>query len=216
MKVLIVETSPERDTDEYCRKYLKFVSERRREKAERMRSERDRRTSVAAELALRLQIKEILNISDDMIDFTTGEHGKPFLKNYEDFHFSISHSGNYAVCVCSSLPVGVDIENNDRGNEKIAKRYFTADEYRCIYETGETDFAKVWTSKEAYVKYTGNGLSEGLDTFSVLDGSTGCRFVTTELPSGYTVTVCTASDESIIFEVVSSEMIFGKYEKNSQ
>ena len=174
LKIIIIEADGNCDISGY----IKFISAERQERAARIRSDRDRVLSVTAELAVRKEIITELGMENQDISFDYGEHGKPFLHGRGDFHFSFSHSGNYIALVCSRENAGIDIERKDRGNEKIARRYFTGDEYSRIYgNTGQNlSFAEVWTSKEAYIKYTGEGLSRGLNTFSVLDGSTGCRF----------------------------------------
>jgi len=81
------------------------------------------------------------------------------------------------VCF-SDKEVGVDCEDTrarkDRKPdfENVARRFFTADEqeYIAYGEPGaEERFFEVWTAKEAYMKYTGNGFSEGFQSFSVFN-----------------------------------------------
>lgn len=211
MKVLIVKADTERSFDEYCGKYVRFVSDERRARLDRMRSERDRITSLTAELTVRMVISDTLGLSNDEIFFDYGKHGKPFLRGHSDFHFSFSHAGEYVAFVSSDTPAGIDTESGKRGNEKIAKRCFTENEYSAVYERGTESFVRIWTCKEAYVKYLGTGLSEGLDTFDVLDGSTGCRFESFDVPGGYTATVCTVSDEPLTAEFITAEQVFGYF-----
>lgn len=205
LKIIITETDGNCDISGY----IKYISSERQERAARIRSDRDRVLSVTAELAVRKEIITELGMKNQDISFDYGEHGKPFLHGRGDFHFSFSHSGKYIALVCSRENAGIDIERKDRGNEKIARRYFTGGEYSRIYgNTGQNlSFAEVWTSKEAYIKYTGEGLSRGLNTFSVLDGSTGCRFERFDLDE-YTVTVCTESEDEIYCEIIKSEEIY--------
>jgi len=211
LKVLIVKADTGRSFDEYCGKYVRFVSDERRARLERMRSERDRITSLTAELTVRMVISDTLGLSNDEIFFDYGKHGKPFLRGHSDFHFSFSHAGEYVAFVGSDTPAGIDTESGKRGNEKIAKRCFTENEYSAVYERGTESFVRIWTCKEAYVKYLGTGLSEGLDTFDVLDGSTGCRFESFDVPGGYTATVCTVSDEPLTAEFITAEQVFGYF-----
>lgn len=208
MRVLVVKADTGRNFEEYCGNFVKYISPERQARVGRMRSERDRITSVTAELTVRYVIISELGIPNDEIEFEYGEHGKPFLKEREDFCFSFSHAGEYVVFVSSDEPVGTDIENISRGNEKIARRYFQEDEYRSIYVEHSRSFAEIWTSKEAYVKYLGTGLSQGLDTFNVLDGSTGCSFRHFSVPGGYEAAVCMKSDRKINVEFTDAESIF--------
>ena len=39
-----------------------------------------------------------------------GEHGKPYLQDYPEVHFNLSHAGNRVMCVVSPEPAGCDIE----------------------------------------------------------------------------------------------------------
>ena len=50
----------------------------------------------------------------------------------------------------------------------IAGRFFTACEQRLIARDSSL-FFDIWTAKEAYLKYTGEGLAGGLGSFSVVD-----------------------------------------------
>ncbi|MCL2089402.1 MAG: 4'-phosphopantetheinyl transferase superfamily protein [Oscillospiraceae bacterium] len=82
--------------------------------------------------------------------------------------FSVSHSGKYWICALSGGRVGVDLqERSKRHSKRIAERYFHPNE--CEYISGGGDFFEVWTAKESYVKYTGQGISGGFSSFSVVE-----------------------------------------------
>ena len=212
MEILVVKADPEADFDSSCGRFVKYISPERRERVERMRSERDRITSVLAELTVRIQIILHTGMKNEDIRFDYGEHGKPFLHGREDFQFSFSHAGGYVAFVCGCRSVGVDIERTDREKENIARKYFTENEYEAIYTRREKTFAEIWTAKEAYVKYLGTGLSKGLNTFDVLDGSTGCRFVSFDIPGGYTATVCLDTDDEVTCRVITADEVFEYYD----
>ncbi|MDR0852344.1 MAG: 4'-phosphopantetheinyl transferase superfamily protein [Clostridiales Family XIII bacterium] len=115
-------------------------------------------------------------------DIRRGAHGKPSFADpmLKHIHFSISHSGRYWAVLIGSDEVGLDIEDTSaraRGADRlrrIGERFFAADEANFLWES-ETDaalaerFYRIWTAKEAYVKFTGEGLTRGLNTFSILD-----------------------------------------------
>ena len=211
MEILVVKADPEADFDSYCGRFVKYISTERRERVERMRSERDRITSVLAELTVRIQIILHTGMKNEDIRFDYGEHGKPFLHGREDFQFSFSHAGGYVAFVCGKRSVGVDIERTDREKENIARKHFTENEYEAIYTRRKKTFAEIWTAKEAYVKYLGTGLSKGLNTFDVLDDSTGCRFVSFDIPGGYTATVCLDTDDEVTCRVITADEVFEQY-----
>ena len=67
-------------------------------------------------------------------------------------------------------PVGVDIQRvKETRQEKVAQRYFTADEQEYFKARGDDSFFILWTRKEAYAKYTGRGLNGELSQISTLD-----------------------------------------------
>lgn len=105
------------------------------------------------------------------------EHGKPSFDGDVKFKFNISHSGTKAMCVMSEHEVGCDVEQVRKANIKIAKKYFSADEYTFIMsfhtEAEKMDaFYRIWTLKESYIKCTGFGLSLPLKNFSIrFDGA---------------------------------------------
>jgi len=107
------------------------------------------------------------------------EKGKPFFTGLQAagqegtpaVHFSVSHSGDWWGCLMAAESVGFDLEviREKVNYEKIARRFFTEDECELILTNGADAFFDVWVRKEAYVKYLGSGLAEGLDSFSVVE-----------------------------------------------
>lgn len=83
--------------------------------------------------------------------------GRPYFKDCPLF-IGISHSENKAICVLSDKPVGIDIENVRKANYKVAKRICSDDELSYIGGNDER-FFEVWTAKEAYSKFTGEGIA---------------------------------------------------------
>ncbi|QOX63277.1 4'-phosphopantetheinyl transferase superfamily protein [Anoxybacterium hadale] len=95
--------------------------------------------------------------------------GKPYFEGRNDIFFSVSHSGNWWSCLMAEEEVGFDLEviRHRKNFEGIAARFFTEEEYQYVLQNGLSGFYEIWVRKEAYVKYLGTGLSEGLRTFSV-------------------------------------------------
>jgi len=114
-----------------------------------------------------LLLKNVLGINDDA-QLIYGEKNKPYLV-YNNVFFNISHSGEYVVLAISSNECGVDIEKIENYNEKVAERYFTADEYQHLKKINQNDlFYRMWTAKEAIMKAVGLGISMIPNSFSVL------------------------------------------------
>lgn len=95
--------------------------------------------------------------------------GKPYFEGCSGIFFSVSHSGNWWGCLMAAEQVGFDLEviRNRKNYEGIAARFFTEEEHQYVMRNGIFGFFEIWVRKEAYVKYLGTGLSEGLRTFSV-------------------------------------------------
>jgi len=94
--------------------------------------------------------------------------GKPYVES--DVHLSVSHSGDYFICIIADKPVGIDVqERKSNKASKIAERYFSDLEREYVEENGENGFFTVWTRKEAYSKMTGEGLAEIIRGTEVLD-----------------------------------------------
>ncbi|MGN0164272.1 MAG: 4'-phosphopantetheinyl transferase family protein [Candidatus Ornithomonoglobus sp.] len=190
MRIKIVYADTEQPFGAY-EKYLPLISAQRREKIERLRRDRAKIMSLLTGLLIRKEISEQLSIPPKELAFGYGEHGKPYLLNNENYHFSVSHSGNCIAFAGCDAPVGIDVERIREAKLKIARRFFTKNECSFIEKSAEpdTDFFKIWTAKEAYVKMLGTGLSKSLTSFDVLNNSLNCGFCTRLLP-GYALTVC--------------------------
>jgi phosphopantetheinyl transferase len=84
---------------------------------------------------------------------------KPYLPN-EQFHFSISHCGNYAaVIVSTDKRVGIDIEVFTDKIEKISHKFLHEEELAAM-NGNEDKFKKqaiAWSAKEAMFKWWGLG-----------------------------------------------------------
>lgn len=88
-------------------------------------------------------------------------------------YLSISHSGRYVLCAADLFPCGCDIEEvQDKRDElALARQFFHPAETAALEgiqsETARRDmFFILWTAKESYLKYTGEGLLRPLSSFS--------------------------------------------------
>lgn len=147
---------------------LAQVSEGRREKVLSYKVREDQKRSLAAGLLLEYIIGE-RGYSGQQVE--VGENGKLYLPEVDDFFFSLSHSGKYAACVISDVPVGVDIQQKRETKANIARRFFQNAEVEMIEKQSKENqadlFFRYWTGKESYLKLTGKGILGGLDGFFV-------------------------------------------------
>ena len=96
------------------------------------------------------------------------QRGKPYLLQENQIHFSVSHSGGLWGCAVWNSPVGFDLEQiRTVDMEEIACRFFHPEETDYVLQNRGDSFFTVWTAKESYVKYTGEGITESFREFSV-------------------------------------------------
>ena len=120
--------------------------------------------------------------------FHFGEHGKPYLTNYEGVYFNISHCREAVVVGVSGKEVGIDAEGKRSFSESLLKRAYNEEEQASVMKATEPEkeFARLWTRKEAWFKWTGTGiLLDHLDTTEADATKAGCHIVTAQVtPSG--------------------------------
>lgn len=131
-------------------------------------------------------------------DIAVAENGKPYFKNRQNLHFNISHSKDMAAIVIDHMPVGIDIEKIRHADFRIAKRFFTENEYKWISDAHNTEerekrFFTIWTGKEAYTKMLGTGLRTPINTFDVLEEKIKSKLLYKDIER-YILCVCSESD----------------------
>jgi 4'-phosphopantetheinyl transferase len=114
--------------------------------------------------------------------------GKPFFSDIPELHFSISHSGTRILCAIDSRPVGVDIELLTPRQPQLPRYSLTSEEYTKYLSLGGTwdAFYTLWTKKEAWSKYTGDGIGK---SFRQPPQETGLNYET-YVGSDWRATVC--------------------------
>lgn len=87
------------------------------------------------------------------------QYGKPFLCEYPDIHFNLSHCKKGVACVVSSRNAGIDIQEYSDYNSSAAD-FFMCREEKERTEAGDrkTEFTRIWTLKESLGKYMGRGI----------------------------------------------------------
>ncbi len=173
-------------TDEEFLRMYQLSDKQRQEKADRLKHLPSKKLSLAAGMLARVSIAQKLNLRPEDISFRNHKGGKPYAEGL-DIHFSLSHSGNLAVCAISDKPVGIDVEQNKKANFNVARRCFTKAELQYVLsrkEKSQQRFFEVWTKKEAYVKLLGTGIQDFLK-FNVV----GNKTIDTIFYQNYTVSV---------------------------
>lgn len=144
------------------------------------------------EKLLEIGIKEEYGLNLAYEPRGTGEHGKPFFTLRPSLHYNISHSGGYVVCILTGQEVGIDIQIHREINyERMLRRMVPADMIDDIMSAGNVQeaFFTQWVLREAYIKWTGEGLSRDLRTISMDSGF----YTLFDIEPGYSGAVWAAS-----------------------
>ena len=185
MKIYIDDTYQEIDLNAV----LPQLSEQRREQVLRFKHEGSRKQCAAAYLLLKRALKEVYGIDENPV-FEYDEGGKPTIRGHADIHFNLSHCAKAVACVVADRPVGIDVEETCRYKDNLARYAMNDEEYDQITHSDNPDltFTKLWTMKEALLKYTGEGLRRDIKTVLNLSPASEVEFHT-ETHEGFILTV---------------------------
>lgn len=157
-----------------------MLSPDERERAARFHFEQHRRRYLIAHIAMHEILGRYLQIDPATLFFDLGSNGKPRLPAAlasSGVDFNLSHSNEMALLAVNRIgEIGVDIEyaKPDFKFQEIAERFFTAKEVAAMRslptELQRQAFFKCWTSKEAFLKAKGTGLSGKLDEVEITPG----------------------------------------------
>jgi phosphopantetheinyl transferase len=112
------------------------------------------------------------------------DSNKPLLMN-EEFHFSISHCGDFAAAIVSeNNVVGIDVELIQAKIEFIKHKFLSEAEQRLLPAPDAQMLTLLWSSKEAVYKWYGRGGVDFKNHILIknisITGDTGmvtCRFM---------------------------------------
>ncbi|MEH1925092.1 4'-phosphopantetheinyl transferase HetI [Nostoc sp.] len=139
-------------------------------RAERFYFPKHRQHFIAGRGSLRTILGRYLGIKPSQVQFNYQHRGKPVLADtFADsgLAFNLSHSQELGLCAVNcTRPIGVDLEyiRPMSDLEALAKRFFLPREYEMLRSLSPNQqqevFFRYWTCKEAYLKATGDGLSQ--------------------------------------------------------
>lgn len=152
-----------------------ILSAEERTRAERLRHQTDRTAFIVAHALLRVTLSAYLDGPPSGWTFEFAPRGKPRLagRHAHSLEFSLTHTRGLVACAVARGPVvGVDVERVEAGSSRLTSlaRYLSDDERtaaaRLPAQRHGERFTELWTLKEAYLKATGEGLHDRLDTCS--------------------------------------------------
>ena len=190
--------------------YFPFLSHIRQEKILRLRSESDRTQSIMTELLLRKVAGDFLQIRGEEITLCEAASGKPYFPFFPEYHFSLSHTEGAVLVAVSDQPIGADIEHSRFVEEAVFDRVLTRSERKAmlLHSAGaKASFLEIWTRKEAYLKWTGEGLFVSLDKIDTTKSYKDGLFFTSSF-HGYTFSLFgNISEEETIIQPFSQKDI---------
>lgn len=175
-------------SDEQSQAFLRCLPKERQNQIGKLKKRETAQKKTLSGIFLQYGISKVSGIDITQIRYGYGEQGKPYLNvdNHEGNlaflpEFNLSHSGRYAVLAVSDKPVGIDIEKMKGNRLAVAKRCFHKKEYEDIMAQPDEAsrnyrFLEYWTMKEAYVKWTGDGLRLPFDSFTITRENAGFSF----------------------------------------
>lgn len=226
--VLHLHSGEEENGRSLLRETAECVDPVRRKKAERLKGTGAKTASLGAGMLLQKMAQdlidgtentEILFLEEDVLretlqermrrektgtlsfSYEYGDLGKPRIVNFPK-KFNLSHSGEYVICAVGDGEVGADIQKWVPYKERTAERFFAPEEWKLLQELDEPRrtemFYRLWTRKEAYGKYTGQGIGsavgENLSDEREWKGKQIC-FREWILADSYSLAVCYGSQE---------------------
>ena len=223
----------EQNREEFDKKCL-LLCEERAKKVESMKQPKDKVRALAAGILLQSGLQDYLSssagkdagyrhekelnsvggLSEEMLSragemkklrIEYGKNGKPCLPDYPGIYFNISHSGDYVVAAFSCHPVGIDIQQRRALSDAMMEKYFSEKERNGGFEP-----FVLFSGKESYIKFTGEGMSRSFADFSVnlktqtvkVKKETVAYVRTKELEDGeYALCICDKCKDSIAYAV---------------
>lgn len=163
------------------------MSETEQARAKKFQFDKDRRLFAISHAALRSILSRYLHTAPARLEFAAGPNGKPGFAGDScgDLCFNLSHSGTSAlIAVTLKREIGSDIEliKKDFVFVEIAEHFFTNREVAALRALPDSlqrqAFYQCWTSKEAFLKAKGTGLSGTLDEVEItLDKNQSVRIL---------------------------------------
>jgi 4'-phosphopantetheinyl transferase len=153
--------------------WASVLDDAERDRARRFIQPRNRVEYRAAHVLARQALAAATGHPPAAFRFEAGAHGKPTAwigAAPAGIHFNLSHTTGAVALAVAPFELGFDIELIDRTvDQGVADRYFCPPEIAWLNSLPPPErdegFIRLWTLKEAFIKATGSGLSQALDSF---------------------------------------------------
>lgn len=158
------------DTKNYKSKVKKLVGMLSSDEINRVKNyylDKDKTNFIVSRSILRTILSSYLQVQaqDIVFDYTPTLKPTLVLRHNNTIGFNVTHSKNLILyAIRHGGDIGIDVQYNQdiSGFEKIAKRFYSPAENAQInllpMEKQLSEFAKIWTTKEAFLKATSTGI----------------------------------------------------------
>ena len=168
IKVYVAHTDKLYNKEVFDSLYAQIPAERKA-RIDRMKQQEDKLLSLGSFILLKEAVKE-KGIILERCELVYQDTGKPYLPEYPEISFNLSHSKERVMCAVGTCAVGCDVEKIKETDYKVAKRFFHEDEYAFLEACEEEKekqrmFYRLWTAKESFVKMTGQGMRRSFQSF---------------------------------------------------
>jgi 4'-phosphopantetheinyl transferase len=153
-----------------------YLSEDEKARAARFRFEADRWAFAAAHAGLRALLGPMVACPPHALRFAAGVNGKPYLVQEVGcaaVQFSISHTRGCVAIAVAGCPVGIDVERRRAMPDlmAVARTAFASEGHAALVARSGRPartalFYRYWTLGEAFIKATGEGISQDLASFA--------------------------------------------------
>lgn len=113
-------------------------------------------------------------------EWSISESGKPYLANYSNIYFNISHCLGAAACILDTMPVGIDIQDIRTYRANTMLKVCSEDEAREITSSTNPglEFCRIWSAKECLAKLSGEGIFRDVKELDSSHNSLRTTFIT--------------------------------------
>lgn len=145
------------------------VSDERRAKVSRLHFEADRAASLLASAVARWMLQRFLSVPYSALDIRTERGGKPFCVNLRDVggEFNMSHTRGCVACGVAPGRIGVDVEGIRPVTVADLSPALHSEEIDELADATTETLIRLWTLREAYMKYLGAGMSQPPESFQI-------------------------------------------------
>ena len=157
--MIILFTGYDEITDDNFQELFEKLPPKRQRKVLRFRSSGGRISCVAGYLVFLYGFRKIYR-QNGSPEFAVGKNGKPYLKEFPDIYFNISHCNGAAAGIFSDSPVGIDIQDV-RGTKPAHIRKVCSEEETRLIDSSDSpsrEFCRIWSVKEAVSKLDAEGI----------------------------------------------------------